>query len=254
MANVVSALARVGRRQRSRLHRASSRAGTRRACRVSAAGAEHLRKHRSQAGTARIGQAGDRGFHPRVGRALLERISRPSIFGDPPTSPRGGSLRVECDGGSPCRARIRPTRAGSAGFARQPLRCGLSAISLPPRLRPLPPRLRRSTRSAQASTRGRIRAWISTVPAATVIPTFLIAVAIQGRVLELSQKVGFRRRYWTVLLAIVVFGGEAGALVTIALDESAGEDEGARSPSRATSIRACWVRRAASFVWRTTCP
>ncbi len=52
--------------------------------------------------------------------------------------------------------------------------------------------------------------------AATVIPTFLIAVAIQGRVLELSQKVGFRRRYWTVLLAIVVFGGEAGALMTIA--------------------------------------
>ena len=56
--------------------------------------------------------------------------------------------------------------------------------------------------------------------AATVIPTFLIAVAIQGRVLELSQKVGFRRRYWTVMLAIVVFGGEAGALMTIAREKT----------------------------------
>jgi hypothetical protein len=31
--------------------------------------------------------------------------------------------------------------------------------------------------------------------AATVIPTFLIAVAIQGRVFELSRKVTFRLRY-----------------------------------------------------------
>lgn len=51
--------------------------------------------------------------------------------------------------------------------------------------------------------------------AATVIPTLLVAVAIQGRVLELSTKLTFRRRYRTVLLAIVVFGGETGALMTI---------------------------------------
>jgi hypothetical protein len=56
--------------------------------------------------------------------------------------------------------------------------------------------------------------------AATVIPTLLIAVAIQGRALELSQKISFRRRYWTVLLAIVVFGGEAGALMTIAREKT----------------------------------
>ncbi len=56
--------------------------------------------------------------------------------------------------------------------------------------------------------------------AATVIPTLLIAVAIQGRVLELSQKVSFPRRYRTVLLAVVVFGGEAGALMTIARDKT----------------------------------
>jgi hypothetical protein len=56
--------------------------------------------------------------------------------------------------------------------------------------------------------------------AATVIPTLLIAVAIQGRVLELSQKISFRRRYWTVLLAVVVFGGEAGALMTIAREKT----------------------------------
>ena len=52
--------------------------------------------------------------------------------------------------------------------------------------------------------------------AATVIPTLLVAVAIQGRVLELSTKLTFPRRYRTVLLAIVVFGGETGALMTIA--------------------------------------
>jgi hypothetical protein len=56
--------------------------------------------------------------------------------------------------------------------------------------------------------------------AATVIPTLLIAVAIQGRVLELSRHVTFRRRYRTVLLAIVVFGGETGALMTIARDKT----------------------------------
>jgi hypothetical protein len=36
--------------------------------------------------------------------------------------------------------------------------------------------------------------------AATVIPTLLVAVAIQGRVLELSSKVTFPRRYRTVML------------------------------------------------------
>ena len=56
--------------------------------------------------------------------------------------------------------------------------------------------------------------------AATVIPTLLVAVAIQGRVLELSTKLTFRRRYRTVLLAIVVFGGETGALMTIGRDET----------------------------------
>ena len=55
---------------------------------------------------------------------------------------------------------------------------------------------------------------------ATVIPTLLIAVAIQGRVLELSQKVSFRLRYRTVLLAIVVFGGETGTLMTLARDKT----------------------------------
>ena len=56
--------------------------------------------------------------------------------------------------------------------------------------------------------------------AATVIPTLLVAVAIQGRVLELSQKVTFRLRYRTVMLAIVVFGGETGALMTLARHET----------------------------------
>jgi len=55
---------------------------------------------------------------------------------------------------------------------------------------------------------------------ATVIPTLLIAVAIQGRVLELSQKVSFRLRYRTVLFAIVVFGGETGTLMTLARDKT----------------------------------
>jgi hypothetical protein len=41
-------------------------------------------------------------------------------------------------------------------------------------------------------------------------------VAIQGRVLELSRKVTFRLRYRTVLLAVVVFGGETGTLMTLA--------------------------------------
>ena len=56
--------------------------------------------------------------------------------------------------------------------------------------------------------------------AATVIPSLLIAVAVQGRVLELSRKATFRHRYRTVLLAIVVFGGEAGALMTVGRDET----------------------------------
>jgi hypothetical protein len=51
--------------------------------------------------------------------------------------------------------------------------------------------------------------------AATVIPTLLITVAIQGRVFELSRKLTFRMRYRTVMFAVVVFGGEAGALMTI---------------------------------------
>lgn len=56
--------------------------------------------------------------------------------------------------------------------------------------------------------------------AATVIPTLLVAVAIQGRLLELSTKLTFARRYRTVLLAIVVFGGETGALMTIAREKT----------------------------------
>ena len=52
--------------------------------------------------------------------------------------------------------------------------------------------------------------------AATVIPTLLITVAIQGRVFELSRKVTFRLRYRTVLFAVVVFGGETGTLMTLA--------------------------------------
>ncbi len=56
--------------------------------------------------------------------------------------------------------------------------------------------------------------------AATVIPTLLVAVAIQGRVLELSSKVTFARRYRTVMLAVVVFGGETGALMTIAREKT----------------------------------
>jgi hypothetical protein len=56
--------------------------------------------------------------------------------------------------------------------------------------------------------------------ATTVIPTLLITVAIQGRVFELSRKVTFRLRYRTVLFAIVVFGGEAGALMTLGRQET----------------------------------
>jgi hypothetical protein len=55
---------------------------------------------------------------------------------------------------------------------------------------------------------------------ATVIPTLLITVAVQGRFFELSRKLTFRLRYRTVLLAIVVFGGEAGALMTIGRQET----------------------------------
>jgi hypothetical protein len=56
--------------------------------------------------------------------------------------------------------------------------------------------------------------------AATVIPTLLITVAIQGRVLELSRKATFRMRYRTVLFAVVVFGGETGTLMTIGRQET----------------------------------
>jgi hypothetical protein len=56
--------------------------------------------------------------------------------------------------------------------------------------------------------------------AATVIPTLLVAVAIQGRVLELSSKITFARRYRTVMLAVVVFGGETGALMTLAREKT----------------------------------
>src|SRR5918998_6256685 len=55
---------------------------------------------------------------------------------------------------------------------------------------------------------------------ATVIPTLLITVAIQGRVFELSRKVTFRLRYRTVMFAVVVFGGETGALMTIAREKT----------------------------------
>src|SRR5215212_2606035 len=55
---------------------------------------------------------------------------------------------------------------------------------------------------------------------ATVIPTLLITVAIQGRIFELSRKVTFRHQYRTVLFAIVVFGGEAGTLMTIAREKT----------------------------------
>jgi predicted membrane channel-forming protein YqfA (hemolysin III family) len=56
--------------------------------------------------------------------------------------------------------------------------------------------------------------------AATVIPSLLIAVAVQGTVLQLALKPTFRHQYRTVLLAIVVFGGETGALMTIARDKT----------------------------------
>ena len=41
---------------------------------------------------------------------------------------------------------------------------------------------------------------------ATVIPTLLITVAVQGRIFELSRKATVRRQYRTVLFAVVVFG------------------------------------------------
>ena len=56
--------------------------------------------------------------------------------------------------------------------------------------------------------------------AATVIPSLLIAVAVSGRFLELARKPTFRHQYRTVMLAIVVFGGETGALMTIARDKT----------------------------------
>jgi hypothetical protein len=56
--------------------------------------------------------------------------------------------------------------------------------------------------------------------ASTVMPTLLVTVAIQGRFFELSRKVTFRHQYRTVLFAIVVFGGEAGTLMTVARQEA----------------------------------
>jgi hypothetical protein len=56
--------------------------------------------------------------------------------------------------------------------------------------------------------------------ASTVIPTLLVTVAIQGRFFELSRRVTFRHQYRTVLFAIVVFGGEAGTLMTVARQET----------------------------------
>ena len=56
--------------------------------------------------------------------------------------------------------------------------------------------------------------------AATVIPSLLIAVAVTGRFLELTRKPTFRHQYRTVLLAIVVFGGETGALMSVARDKT----------------------------------
>jgi hypothetical protein len=55
---------------------------------------------------------------------------------------------------------------------------------------------------------------------ATVIPTLLITVALEGRIFELSRKVTFRHQYRTVLFAVVVFGGEAGTLMTVARQET----------------------------------
>ena len=56
--------------------------------------------------------------------------------------------------------------------------------------------------------------------AASVIPTLLVAVAISNRALELSSSHPFARRYRTVMLAVVVFGGETGALMTIGRGET----------------------------------
>jgi hypothetical protein len=55
---------------------------------------------------------------------------------------------------------------------------------------------------------------------ATVIPTLLITVALEGRIFELSRKVTFRHQYGMVLFAVVVFGGEAGTLMTVARQET----------------------------------
>jgi hypothetical protein len=56
--------------------------------------------------------------------------------------------------------------------------------------------------------------------ASTVIPTLLVAVAIQGQVLVLAAKQTFAHRYRTLMLAVVVFGGETGALMTIGRGET----------------------------------
>jgi hypothetical protein len=43
---------------------------------------------------------------------------------------------------------------------------------------------------------------------------------IQGRLFELSRKLTFRHQYRTVLFAVVVLGGEAGTLMTIAREKT----------------------------------
>ena len=48
----------------------------------------------------------------------------------------------------------------------------------------------------------------------------LFVALIQGRIFELSRKAPFRHQYRTVLFAVVVFGGEAGTLMTIAREKT----------------------------------
>ena len=76
------------------------------------------------------------------------------------------------------------------------------------------------TSSAPAWTKGLTPAWTSTGRPRPSYRNSLITVAIQGRVFELSRKVTFRTRYRTVMFAVVVFGGETGALMTIGRQET----------------------------------
>jgi hypothetical protein len=86
-----------------------------------------------------------------------------------------------------------------------------------------------------------------------VISTLLIAVAIQGWVLELARKPTFRQQYRTVLLAIVLFGGDSGALMSIArnktkpIDHIVGHGASvAPRCSKASPTTASWSRRRAT--------